>query len=57
MVNIISFILHEWSEQSECSEVKGIKKGIKNSTCLYMEGRGVSLPVCVSVYERKLNNF
>jgi hypothetical protein len=46
-------ILHEWSEQSECSEVKGIKKGIKifhPSVYGWMGGH-------VSVRIKKLNNF
>jgi hypothetical protein len=55
-------ILHERSERSELSEVKGIKTGIKNFTCPYMDGGScvclsVCLFVCLSVRIKKLNNF
>jgi len=54
--------LHERSEWSERSEVKGIKKDIKNFTHPYMGGRVcvclcVCLSVCVSILIKKLNNF
>ncbi len=46
----LTLFLRKWSEWSECSEVKGIKKGIKKSAHLYMNGSmRVCLSVCVSV--------
>ncbi len=54
-------ILHEWSEQSECSEVKGIKKSIKKFHPSVYVCEGMCLPVCLCVcrsYQiKKLNNF
>jgi len=50
MTKMITFILHEWSEQSKYS--KGIKKGIKHFASLNVDGR-----VCLSVLKRKLSNF
>jgi hypothetical protein len=56
--NTLSVILHEWTEQSKCSEVKGIKKAFKNFTCLYMDGRAsVCESVSVPIDENALKNY
>ncbi len=50
-----NFILHERSEWSKWSEVKGTKRALKN--CLSVCGwEGMCLSVCVSVLQKKLNN-
>ncbi len=43
----LMFILHEWSEGSEHSERKGIKKGIKNFCPSLYGWEGVCLSVCL----------
>jgi hypothetical protein len=48
----MTIILHEGSERSKCTKVKGIKKGIKKFTRLYVDERAcvcVYVCVCVSV--------
>ncbi len=50
-ISLANIILHKLSEQSECSEEKGIKKGIKIFTRSYIDGRAcvclfLSLSVC-----------
>ncbi len=55
--NICSLILHKQSEQSECSELKGIKKGIKEFHLSVYEWEGMCLSVCLPFQIKKLNNF
>jgi hypothetical protein len=45
---LLKMILYEVSKQTECSEVKGIKKGINFFTVHIWTGGHIHLPVCLS---------